>query len=229
MARGRRGDSGMTKRLIKWAVVLAAVVGGAMLWRALSTNRTIDQLLTENKQLKAAIANLTQETQVGYAKVLAQQQGPSGLVTRVRFVETDGRDLDPILQKEFEVEGDIVHFDALIVKFSGQWVMDGKERALFLWRRVYGEKMSPEQGFAIEEAGQEPARYRALTRQLGLLDRQAFWQGIWDLSNDPKRLEHLGIQAVFGNVVYEQMRPGRIYVFKAGSTGSLYPEVVPDL
>jgi hypothetical protein len=219
----------MTKKLAKLVAVVVGVVACAMLWRAFSVNRTIEQLLTENRQLKAAIANLTQETQVGYAKVLSQQQTPNGLVTRLRFVETDPRDSSPILQKEFEVQGDVVHFDALIVKFSGQLVMDGKERALFLWRRVYGEKMSPEQGFPIEEAGQEPAKYRALTSKLGVRDRGLFWQGMWDLANDPKRLDHLGVKAVFGNVVYEQMRPGRIYVFKVSSTGSLYPEVVPDL
>ncbi len=219
----------MAKRVAKSLAVVAAVAVAALLWRTLTTNRTLDQLLTENKELKAAVANLNQETQVGYAKVLSQQQGSNGLVTRIRFVETDGRDTTPLFQKEFEIEGDVVHFDALVVKFGAQWVMDGKERALFLWRRVYGEKLKPEQGYPIEEPGKEPARYALLTHKLGVRDRATFWQGIWDLANDPKRLEHLGIQAVFGNVVYEQMRPDRIYVFKVSSTGSLYPEVVPDL
>ena len=218
-----------TRRLVKLVAAVAGVAACAVLWRTLSANRTLDQLLTENRQLKTAIANLTQETQVGYAKVLSQQQTARGVVTRIRFVETDPRDSSPLLQKEFEVDGDIVHFDALIVKFGSQLVMDGKERALYLWRRVYGEKMSPEQGFPVEEAGQEPARYRCLTRKLGVRDRGLFWHGIWDLANDPKRLEHLGIKAVFGNVVYEQLRPGKIYIFKVSASGSLYPEVVPDL
>jgi hypothetical protein len=218
-----------TKRPVRWALAIGAVIGCVILWRALTFNRTLDRLLTENRELKTAIANLTQETQIGYAKVLAQESMPRGITTRLLFVETDPRDSSPILKKEFQLDGDVAHFDALIVKFGSQLVMDGKERAMFLWRRVYGEKMRPEEGFPIEEPGQEPARYRALTQKLGLRDREVFWQGIWDLAHDPKRLEHLGIKAVFGNVVYEQLRPGRIYVFKADSNGSLYPEVVPDL
>ena len=223
----KRNDA--TKRSVRWVLAVAAVIGCVILWRALTFNRTIDRLLTENRELKTAIANLTQETQIGYAKVLAQEQGSGGIATRLLFVETDPRDSSPILKKEFQLDGDVVHFDALIVKFGSQLVMDGKERALFLWRRVYGEKMRPEEGFPIEEPGQEPARYRALTQKLGLRDREVFWQGIWDLAHDPKRLEHLGIKAVFGNVVYEQLRPGKIYVFKADANGALYPEVVPDL
>ncbi|MBP8303810.1 MAG: hypothetical protein KBE04_06770 [Phycisphaerae bacterium] len=222
----RTGTLGST---IKWLFAGAAVIGAAIGWRVLTVNRTIDRLLTENRHLKTAIVNLTEETQIGYAKVLSQEQTPTGLVTRIRFVETDPRDSSPILEKEFELDGDVVHFDALVVKFGSQLVMDGKERALTLWRRVYGERMRPEEGFPIEEPGKEPARYRSLTEKLGLRDRQVFWQGIWDLANDPKRLEPLGIKAVFGNVVYEQLRPGRIYIFKADSSGSLYPEVVPDL
>lgn len=221
--------SNTTKRFVKWMLAVAGVIACAMLWRALTANRTLDQLLTENRHLKTALANLTQETQIGYAKVLTQEKTPTGVVTRIRFVETDPRDTSAVLEKEFQLDGDIVHFDALVVKFDSRWVMDGKERALYLWRRVYGEKMRPEEGFPIEQAGQEPARYRSLTQKLGLRDRGLFWQGIWDLAHDPKRLEHLGIKAVFGNVVYEQLRPGKIYVFKADSNGSLYPEVVPDL
>jgi len=42
--------------------------------------------------------------------------------------------LKRVLEKEYEIEGDIIHFDALIVKFDEQLVMDGKERTLYLWR-----------------------------------------------------------------------------------------------
>jgi hypothetical protein len=233
-ARHRSGKAPMKRnsakqRLFKWGLAVVGAIACGLLWRFLTTNWTIDRLLTENRQLKTAIANLTQETQIGYAKVLTQEKTPNGVVTRIRFVETNPRDSSPVLEKEFQLDGDVFHFDALVVKFGSQWVMDGKERAIFLWRRVYGEKMRPEEGFPIEETGQEPARYRSLTQKLGLRDRGLFWQGIWDLANDPKRLEHLGIKAVFGNVVYEQLRPGKIYVFKADGNGSLYPEIVPDL
>jgi len=212
-------------------VVLAGLVVAGFLARSfMLASRTIYDLLNENRQLKEAISNLTAERQIGYAKVLSQTERDGRLVTRLLFVET-ARD-DPtrrILEKEYEVEGDVVYFDALIVKFSDRYVMDGKERALYLWRRVYGETMPPEKGYPIESEGAEPERYRDLFRKLSLRDRELFWSEIWKLSNDPERLRSAGIQAIYGNVVYKKLRPGLIYVFKIKSTGELYPEVVPVL
>jgi hypothetical protein len=191
---------------------------------------TIRQLLTENKQLKQAITNLTTEEQIGYAKVIRQEPNDGKLFTTLRFVETDRNDkLHKILEKEYTIEGDVVHFDALIVKFGPQMVMDGKARAMYLWRRVYGEKMPPEQGFAIEQLGQEPARYAELLKLLPAQHRQLFWEHIWDLAGNPESLRQYDIEAVYGNAVYTKLRPGLIYVFQITPSGQVYPQVVPEL
>lgn len=208
--------------------VIAAVVAVATAWR--TTALTFRQLLTENKQLREAIANLTHEDQIGYAKVLRQETRDGRLRTTLRFVETDRNDKTrPVLQVEYEVEGDVVYFDALIVKFSDRLVQDGRERALYLWRRIYGEKMRPEDGHPIEAPGQEPRRYADLFAKLPLKHRTLFWSEIWDLADDPDRLRDLGITAIYGNAVYRKVRPGLIYVFKISNTGAMYPETVPDL
>jgi hypothetical protein len=191
---------------------------------------TIRQLLTENKQLKQSITNLTTEEQIGYAKVVRQEPNDGRLFTTLRFVETDRNDkLHKILEKDYTIEGDVIHFDALIVKFGPQMVMDGKARAMYLWRRVYGEKMPPEQGFAIESVGREPARYGDLLKLLGAGQRQMFWEHIWDLAQNPDALKQYDIQAVYGNAVYTQLRPGLIYVFQITPSGQVWPQVVPEL
>jgi hypothetical protein len=191
---------------------------------------TIRQLLTENKQLKQSITNLTAEEQIGYAKVIRQEPNDGKIFTTLRFVETDRNDkLHKILEKEYTIEGDIVHFDALIVKFGPEMVMDGKARAMYLWRRVYGEKMTPEQGFSIEAVGQEPARYGDLLNLLPAGHRNVFWEHIWDLTENPEALKEYDIEAVYGNVVYTRLRPGLIYVFQITSSGQVWPQVVPEL
>ena len=132
-------------RLGIYIVVAIFLIGFAYIGRGIYYGAiTIHKLLAENKQLKEAIANLTQEDQIGYAKVIAQETKDGSLFTTVRFVETAREDkLKKILEKEYVIEGDIIHFDALVVKFGDKMVMDGKARALYLWRRVYGEKMPP--------------------------------------------------------------------------------------
>ncbi len=216
--------------LIRLFVLGGGVVLGFLGWRAWFANQTIEQLVKENHHLRAAIQNLSEESQIGYAKVLSQEPRDGKMITRLLFVETHRGDPSRrVLEKEFEIEGDIVHFDALIVKFSPQSVIDGKERAMYLWRRVYGETVRPEEGASIETPGQEPKRYEELCAKLSVKDRKLFWDEIWALSNDPLRLQQAGITAIFGNVVYRKLKPGLIYVFKISNSGQLVPETVPDL
>jgi len=207
-------------------LVVAAYFGRGFYQRAM----TIHELLGENKELKQAITTLTTEDQIGYAKVISQRTEGDHLLTTLRFVETSRDDKTKrILQKEYTIEGDVIHFDALIVKFDDKMVMDGKARALYLWRRVYGEKMTPEQGFPIEEPGAEPKRYEDLLEILPVEHQALFWTSIWDLANNPEQLGQHGIKAIYGNVIYSQLREGLIYVFKIGPTGHLYVEDVFDM
>lgn len=191
---------------------------------------TISELLTENKDLKHAITRLTAEDQIGYAKVTDQQWTENGLETTITFVETARDDkLRKILEKQYKIHGDVVHFDALIVKFSNQMVINGTSKAMYLWRRVYGEATAPKDGMPIEEPGTEPRRYHDLLETLPLEQRQLFWSNIWSLANDLEKLKKHGIEAIYGNAVYTKLRPGLIYVFKISPTGQVYPDIVPDI
>ncbi len=213
--------------LLSLAAVGLVVYVGALTFK---DKLTIQKLVTENKQLQQAITNLTTENQIGYAKVIDQQIRDGRMQTTLKFVETAfDKPTEKILEKKFTIEGDIIHFDALIVKFDEQLVLDGKARALYLWRRVYGEKMAPQDGFAIEQAGAEPARYKGLLKALPIDQRQLFWEEIWDLANNPDKLKPIGITAVYGNAVYTRLRPGLIYVFKINASGQVYPEIIPDI
>ena len=192
----------------------------------------INHLLTENKKLKEALTNLTDAGKIGYAKVIAQTYDENGKVvlTELKFVETARDDeLNKILEKNYTIEGDIVHFDALIVKFGNKAVMNGEKKSLYLWRRIYGENTAPGEGYSIEEQGKEPERYKELLKELSLKQREVFWENIWDLANDPQKLRKYDIEAIFGNVTYVKLRKGLLYVFKISPTGQVYPEVIPEL
>ena len=207
-------------------LIMLALVAGSLFYGT----KTVHDLLGDNEKLKEAIRTLTHEDQIGFAKVLKQEMRDGTLYTTLRFVETArGDQLDIVLEKEYEIEGDVVHFDTLIVTFSDQAVMDGKARSLYLWRRIYGEHMSPENGFSIETPDSHPSRYAELLSALKLPEQKMFWEAIWGLANDPEALRDHGIKAVYGNAVYKRLRPGLIYVFKIGSDGQVYPETVPDM
>jgi len=219
------------KRIFKFittilTLVVLGLVGGSLFYGT----KTVHDLLAGNEKLKKAIATLTHEDQIGFAKVLKQEMRDGRLYTTVKFVETARDDLlNKVLVREYEIEGDIVHFDALIVTFDDQMVLDGKARSLYLWRRVYGENMTPAEGYEIESPDTIPARYGELMQELKLSDQKKFWTAIWDLANHPEALRDQGIKAIYGNAVYKRLRPGLIYVFKIGNDGQVYPETVLDM
>ncbi|MHC4130427.1 MAG: hypothetical protein ACYSSP_05585 [Planctomycetota bacterium] len=213
------------------AVILLVLLALIFLGRGFfSTATTIHQLLTENKQLKQAITNLTVEDQIGYAKVLDQQNENGQLYTTVKFVETARDDSSKkIIEKEYKIVGDIIHFDALIIKFGDQMVMDGRQKSLYLWRRIYSENIAPENGLLIEQPGTEPQRYAEFFELLPEKQRNMFWTSIWKLAHNPEMLKEYDIEAVYGNVLYSKLRPGYIYFFKISPSGQLYPQIKPDL
>lgn len=192
------------------------------------SSASIHELLTENRRLSRAIHNLTAEEQIGYATLEGQQINAAGtLVSQVRLVQTAIGDSQQILSEQlFEIAGDVIHFDALIVKFSDAYVHDGRERALYLWRRIYGEAEAPTEGQLITSGIRAPNRYEAITQSLNLNERQQFWQSIWNLANDPNALKDYGVRAVYGNPIYFKMQPDRVYLFKINSSGQLFPEII---
>lgn len=210
-------------------VVLATLATAALLGLAFYfSSSSIHSLLTENHKLNNAIRNLTDEQQIGYATLESRTLDALGQAeSLVRFVQTaPGKPHEVVSEEFFVVAGEVIHFDALIVKFSDDYVKDGKGRALYLWRRIYGENQAPAVGDLIQSPGQAPERYRAISQSLRLKDQSVFWDAIWDLANDPQQLSKYGVTAVFGNAIYTKMEPGKVYRFKISPTGQIYPDVL---
>ncbi|MDX1605261.1 MAG: hypothetical protein R3202_03650 [Candidatus Competibacterales bacterium] len=223
---------------IKWLMLLLIGVLGVWGFAVYKSAQTFQEFLAENKELKAALTKLTEENQIGYAKVVSREEVDGETRTTVAFYQTDRDNPERrVFEGEFELQGDVIHFDALVVRFQDQMVLDDERRSIYLWRRIYDENTPPSQGDPIEDIDEAPARYRSLLPEPDMLDqvllkedfRQQFWQSIWDLANDTEALKQHGISAVYGNAVYTRMEPGKLYQFKINAAGQIYPEVVADL
>lgn len=212
-------------RLLVIAVALTAGILGVAFYYS---NASIHQLLTENAQLSKAIHNLTNETQIGYVVLESQtRDAVSGkAVNQVRFVQTAPDNPQKIVSEQrFTINSDVIFFDALIVKFTDEYVKDGKERALYLWRRIYGEETPPIDGQMIEIPGSSPKRYDSITRSLQFKGKDIFWDAVWNLANDPEQLSDYGLTAVFGNAIYIRPTLDKAYLFKISPTGQIYPKI----
>ncbi|MFT4901254.1 MAG: hypothetical protein ACI81V_000523 [Lentimonas sp.] len=208
--------------------LIALLVAGVLATAFYFSSSSIHELLTENKALNSAIANLSAEEQIGYATLISQESDTTGeLQSTIRLVQTAaGNPKERVAEQLFTIQGDIIHFDALIVKFDPEYVKQGKGRALYLWRRIYGENQQPSQGQLIEIPDSAPERYYAISKTLRIAQRDIFWEAIWQLANQPDHLSVYGITAVFGNAIYCRMQPNKVYLFKINSSGQIYPEVL---
>ena len=190
---------------------------------------SIRELLTENKRLKEAISNLTETDRIGAARVVSKELRDGRLYTKLVFGEYDRHTGRRFIQKKtFEIHGDIVHFDALIVKFGDPLIKQG-EKSLFIWRRIYGDKTAPEQGQPINDPNEAPKRYTDLFDGLPENQEKMFWDSMWELAHDRDKLEQYGITAIYGSGPYIRVEPGFLYIFKFTSTGLIYPEIQPML
>ncbi|MFW5883017.1 MAG: hypothetical protein ACOCVG_01485, partial [Verrucomicrobiota bacterium] len=162
-------------------------------------------------------------------EVLEQWRDPDGQWwTRLRFGLTDPLDpetTEPPQSRELTLRGRVVHFDAVIVQFSDAFVKDGRERALYFWRRIYGDATAPIEGTPIDHPGEPPERYRALTDGLRPANREAFWDNLWALLDDLARLERYGSRAVFGNATYLPAEPGQQIVLTVDARGQIIPQL----
>src|SRR5438105_563092 len=88
---------------------------------ARGVQKTVRELLQENRELRRAISLLSQESTIGYIRV-EKEDGPR---RTMRFVEFDRNDpLKAINDVTIDVGSAVVHCDLLVVKFSTEFVAD---------------------------------------------------------------------------------------------------------
>lgn len=195
-----------------------------------NSSQNFREMFLENKQLRVAVENLTTEEAVAYLKVISQEKIEGQLLTIVKFIEVFPDKKSPIrIERQYKIKGDIVYVDALIVKFEPKIVQVGKEKALFLWRRLYDEGTSPAQAFPLNVVSEEPQVYKEVFQRLNFTERQTFWKGIWQLADSPNALKDLGIQAIYGSAVYQKVTLGKIYEYRINRQGQITPIVHPEL
>ena len=180
--------------------------------------------LTERAQaLEAAVRLLRHTERRARIIVLDQGPGPDGtLVTRIRFSELDGQGNPLGEPREFEVTGDEVYVDTLVIKFEDEFVSAGdalKGRSLLLFRRIFGDRHRPVDAHVLDREGQVPHAYAA-EKAPSAFERE-LWQQFWMLANDPAEAKRRGIRALHGEAVSTKLRKGGVYAVTFRSTGEL--------
>jgi len=184
------------------------------------------------ERLDLALRLLKVDHRVAQIDVLGQQGSAEGgdLVTHFSFVEIDdqGKPLDE--PRVFQVAGDFIFVDAWVAKFTDEFVEMGdplRSTSICLFRRLFGERQRPSEGFALDSDGSRPAAYRK-SGNASELERE-IWGKFWEYANDPVQAEKLGVRAAHGEAPYIKLLPGKRYKVTLRASGglSLVPEDLP--
>ena len=176
----------------------------------------------EIRRLQEQIVRLETERRVAQVVVVEQRGGR----TRFRFAET-APDRAPV-SREFEIEGEVAYFDALVVRFDAAFTKLGdstRGKSLYLFRRVFGEHQAPVKGFPLDPFDKlgVPAAYRL--HQIPSAFEREIWRDFWDLALNPKVSGEKGIRVLQGQAVYTKLVPGKIYHLTIQDAGGLSIQV----
>jgi hypothetical protein len=197
-----------------------------------------DQLvLAPRRQLEAKVAKLESETlrlktflkllehteRRAQLEVISQTKDAAGeTVNKLRFTE-----LDPLggvvgAQRELEIKGDEVYLDTLIIKFEDHFVEQSdplKGNALLLFRRIFTNRVKPDDGFVLDKNGVPPEIYAGNTAPSPF--ERDLWTRFWKVANDEQLAKQAGVKAMHGQSVYGKLMPNMVYTLLMRSTGEM--------
>lgn len=185
-------------------------------------NQDIEVKKKEIDRLDTAVRLLKVDHRVAQLTVLDQFKAADDgrLRTKFSFVEV-GEQGEPLEQpKVFEIDGNVVHVDSLVVSFEDAYVEKGdplRGTALALFRRIYGDDQKPSEGFPLDSVRTRPTGYSRGSEPTEL--ERDIWSRFWDYANDPQLAEQKGIKTIQGKVSYTQLRKGKTYRLLLRSTG----------
>jgi hypothetical protein len=174
------------------------------------------------EQLKQVVQRLSAERRV--ADLIVTDQHTEGGVTRTTllFVEY-GRDGSALPAKRFTFDGDIAYVDAMVIKFDGKFVEQNdplRGHSISLFRRLFAENQSPEQGAPIDQPNRIPAVYHGSDPYVMDFERD-LWANFWKLADDENYRKDMGVRVAQGEAVSTRFKPDRLYTLTLESDGGL--------
>ncbi|MBU0755658.1 MAG: hypothetical protein KJ645_11000 [Planctomycetes bacterium] len=186
----------------------------------------------EIERLNTVVDRLEASTRVAQVVVTEKKVDEvTGLLeTTIKFAEIDrqGKTLPPRI---FTVEGDVIYFDALVIKFDRDYIERGEAlrgKSLHLFRRLFGEYQPPEEGQLIDGSPSQdgiPDLYRVDHDPTDF--EVELWQDFWKYATDPQAAKEKGVRIVQGEAVYTRFVKENLYTLTLDHDGGINIQVEP--
>ncbi|MEE8171167.1 MAG: hypothetical protein V3T70_11535 [Phycisphaerae bacterium] len=202
-----------------------AVVFGSALWAVNDAQQVeqIRELERQRAELMQVIGRLKTTRRVAQLYVAAQEVDGRGRVARSSL---EFREVDPngtaLAVRRCSVPGDVVYVDALVVRFTDDYVEKGdvlRGHSLHLFRRVFGEQQRPVDGDRLDAPNEIPGVYRTQLRPSSF--ERKLWKRFWHYAVNPEEAAVIGVRVAQGEAVYQRVRSGQLWELATQASGGL--------
>jgi hypothetical protein len=187
-------------------------------------NTQVEQQQQEIERLDTAMRLLKVDHRVARISVVDQRRNEENdsVTTVIEFQEVNhnGDPVDDV--RTFEIEGDVVYVDSWVVKFEDKYVEEAdidRATSLVLFRRLFGERQEPREGFALDKEGARPTVYGS-GGELSDFEKK-IWGDFWDVAHDNTKQDELGIRAIHGEAPSIKVKKGKAYRLDLRASGGL--------
>lgn len=195
-------------------------------------NQSLAEQQQQIEQLETSMHLLKTDQRLARLNVIKIERNEEGeaLSSSLEFVELSPSG-EPLSQpRKFELPGDVIYIDNWVVKFDDSYIEQAdieRGTSLCLFRRIFSEQQSPNEGFSLDEVGMRPQAY-ARGGAMSDFEKQ-LWDEFWEFANNPAKAREMGIRAANGEAVSIQVREGMAYNVSLRASGglSIEPQQAP--
>lgn len=214
------------KGKIGLAYMILGVVLGGVIYTAFQLKNLYHEKQIEIERLNTIVTRFKGEDRIAQVIVTDRSVDPETgeIITAIKFLEND-RDQNTLQPRHFKIKGDVIYFDALVIKFDHDYIERGEAlrgKSIALFRRVFGETQAPEDGFQIDEKMDQhgvPDIYRVDKTPSDL--EKELWSDFWGYAANPEDAKKLGVRVIQGEAVYNRFIPDNIYTLTLDHDGGL--------
>jgi len=221
-----------------WLFALVALVVGPLLlaggywwWGTVQARQRAAKLELKLEEQRASfeeeIARLFGEERRAQFAVIEEFQREGVPWRKIRFVEFLHAGQGEVAQEHvFELPGTEVYVDAVAVKFEGEAVRQGKGRNFSVFRRVFSNRLAPDEGIVLYEASLRQAGQQAVAsvpmERPG--DGERYLELLRKYLANPAMAKGEGVRLIEGEAKYTNPRPGYYYELMQQASGGLIIE-----
>ncbi|MBI3313014.1 MAG: hypothetical protein HYZ83_02115 [Candidatus Omnitrophica bacterium] len=183
----------------------------------------------EVRVLRQVVQRLSSDSRIAEVLVTKSEfdEATKKIRTTIKFLEYDtaGRPLEP---KYFTFEGDIIQFQALVIRFDDKFIRGGDKlrgKSAYLFLKAFVLEKDNTQVFNISEIRQIPAGYKIQGQNSRF--EEELWRRFWDYALNPHKREKAGIKNAQIEAPGSLFRPGSIYTLKIEHDGGIRIDAEP--